>query len=99
MRRLRVSEICILFFLIAVYAFSREKEQRFSYETRKIAEFLNDEFYESNDFVDLGNKRNKLKEKFDENLKEQLSDAEYERQLLQFLKSKRICYRKLNRYF
>ncbi|CBY07206.1 unnamed protein product [Oikopleura dioica] len=87
MRRLRVSEICILFFFIAVYAFSREKEQRFSYETRKIAEFLNDEFYESNDFVDLGNKRNKLKEKFDENLKEQLSDAEYERQLLQFLKN------------
>ena len=77
MRRLKICEIfVILFFIIAVLAFLNLKEQ-----------LVKDELSDSDDFVDLGSRRNKLKEKFDENLKEELSEAEYERQLLQFLKS------------
>ena len=77
MRRLKICEIfAFLFLIIAVLAFINLKEQ-----------LIEDQFSENDDFVDLGSRRNKLKEKFDENLKEGLSEAEYERQLLQFLKS------------
>ena len=85
MRRPRISEILLLLFIIAFLAFINERERN-----REIDENSNiEEFYEDNsEFVDLGSKRNKMKEKFDESLKEELSEAEYERQLLQFLKSK-----------
>lgn len=87
MRRPRISEIFLSILIIAVLAFIKEKERSFTYETIKIKEV-----YDDSEFVDLGSKRNKLKEKFDEKLKEELSEAEYERQLLQFLKSTNLNF-------
>ena len=87
MRRPRTSEIFLSILIIAVLAFIKEKKRSFIYETIKV-EKINDD----SEFVDLGSKRNKLKKKFDEKLKEELSEAEYERQLLQFLKSTNLNF-------
>ena len=91
MRRPRISEILLLLSIFAFLAFIKEKEQNFFDETSNIEEFSEDE----SEFVDLGSKRNKIKEKFDKSLKEELSEAEYERQLLQFLKSQNLNFQQI----
>ena len=95
MRRPRVFEIFTVLILFAILVYFAGNEGREKFEKKRFEEFLAGEFYSERDenaeerfSVDLGERRNELKAKFDESLEEELSEVVYQRELLKFLKSK-----------